>query len=133
MDEYDHNILSEKLMSQVDKEGRESILMKEISDHKIDKSAIRVWKKGLITTNGRKLLVKWKYGTQDWIPLKYIKESNPAETAEYADDNNIIEEPAFKWWANKVSNNKDRIISRVKPRYWRRSRKIGIALPQSVE
>ena len=50
VDEYYHNILWENLLSQVDKEGRESILMKEISDNKIEKSAIRDWKKGVITT-----------------------------------------------------------------------------------
>ena len=73
VDEYYHNLLSEDLLSQVDEEGRESILTKEISDHKIDKSAIREWKKGLITIKVWKLLVEWKYVTQDWIPLKDIK------------------------------------------------------------
>ena len=38
MDQYYHNIISENLLSQVDEEGRESMLMKEISDHNIDKS-----------------------------------------------------------------------------------------------
>ena len=51
--------------------------MKEILDHKIDKSAIREWKKVIITTKGWNLLVEWKYGKQDWIPLKDLKESNP--------------------------------------------------------
>ena len=88
--------------------------MKEISYHKIDKSAIREWKKGIITTKGWNLLVEWKDGTQDWIPLKDIKESNPVETEEYAGANNLLEEPTFKWWANKVLKKKDRIISRVK-------------------
>ena len=55
------------------------------------------------------------------------------EIAEYADANNLLEEPVFKWWANKVLKKKDRIISRVKPRYWRTSHKLGISLPHSVE
>ena len=45
VDEYYQNIISNKLLSQVDKEGRVSKLMK---DKKIDKSAIKEWKKGLI-------------------------------------------------------------------------------------
>ena len=49
------------------------MLLKEISDHKIDISAIREWKKGLITTKVWKILVEWENGTQDWIPLKDIK------------------------------------------------------------
>ena len=133
MDEYHHNILSEKLLSKVDEEVKESIIMKEISDKNINKYTIREWKKGLITTKRWKLLVKWKDGTQDWIPLKNIKESNPVETVEYYDLNNLIEEPAFKWCANKVLKNNDRIISRVRSRYWRTSHKFGINLPYSVE
>ena len=31
-----------------------------------------------------------EYGTQDWIPLKNIKESNPVEIVEYADANNLL-------------------------------------------
>ena len=46
--EYYHNIILVNLLSQVYEEGRESISMKEIPDHKIEKSAIREWKKGLI-------------------------------------------------------------------------------------
>ena len=76
--------------------------MKEISDHKINKSAIKEWRKGLITTKILKLLFKWIDGAQYWIPIKDIKESNPADTAEYANANNLLEVPAFKWWANKV-------------------------------
>ena len=55
------------------------------------------------------------------------------ETAEYSDANNLIEEPGFKWWDNKVLKKKERIISRVKSLYWITSHKFGIALPHSVE
>ena len=90
VDEYYHNVLSENLLSQVDKEGRESILMKEISDHNIDKYAIREWKKGLITKKVWKLLFEYKYRTQYCIPLKDLKGSNTVETAKYADTNNLL-------------------------------------------
>ena len=65
--------------------------MREISYHKIDKSVIRELKKGLITSKGWKLIVEWKYGTQDWISLRDIKEYNPVETAEYSDANTLLE------------------------------------------
>ena len=55
------------------------------------------------------------------------------ETAEYADDINTIKEPLFKWLANIVLKNKDKIISRVKSHYWRTSHKFGIALSHYVE
>ena len=51
VDGYHHNIILEYLLSQVDEEGRESILMKEISDHNIKKYAISDWDKGLIKTS----------------------------------------------------------------------------------
>ena len=65
--------------------------MKEISDHKIEKSVIREWKKGIITTKGWKPLVEWNDRTKYWIPLKDHKEYNPVDTAEYADANNLLE------------------------------------------
>ena len=107
--------------------------MKEISDHKIDKYEIRGWKKVLITTKGWEILFKRKYGTQYWIPIKQPKESNPVDTSEYSDTNNLLEEPEFKWWDKKVLKKKDRIIYRVKSHYWKTSHKFGIALPHSVE
>ena len=78
-------------------------------------------------------LIKWKDRTQDWIPLKDIKESNQLQKSKYADANNLLEEPVLKWWANKVLKKKVRIFSRVKSRYWTTSHKFGIALPHSVE
>ena len=109
------------------------MLMKEISDHKTYKSAIREWKKGIITTKVWKLLFECKDGTQYWTPLKDIKEYNPSETAEYADANTLLKETAFKWSANKVLKKKDIIIYRFKSLYWRTCHKFCIALPHSVE
>ena len=31
-----------------------------------------------------KLVVEWKDGSIDWVPLKHLKQSNPVELAEYA-------------------------------------------------
>ena len=64
VEEYYHNILSDYLLSNVDEEGFEYLLMKEIADHKIDKTAIRNWGQGLITTKGWKSLVEWVDGNQ---------------------------------------------------------------------
>ena len=55
------------------------------------------------------------------------------ETAEYADVNNLLEEPTFKWWAKKMLKKNDRIVSRVKYCYWITSHKFVIALPHFVE
>jgi hypothetical protein len=62
-----------------------------------------------------------------------LKHFFPVELAEYALVNKIIEEPAFAWWAKHVLRKRDRIIKKVKLRYWDRTHKYGILLPKSVE
>ena len=76
--------------------------MKEILYHKINKSAIREWKKVAITTKVWNIPVECKDGTQDWIPLKDLKEYNLVETAKYSDADKLLEEPSFKWWLKSV-------------------------------
>jgi len=51
-----------------------------------------------------------------------LKESNPVKVAEYAAANKLVEEPAFAWWAKDVLYKRDRIIKKVKLRYWSRTR-----------
>ena len=85
------------------------------------------------TTKGWKLLVEWKDGSQDWLPLKDLKESYPIEVAECAVANKTQEEPAFRWWVPCVLKKKQRIISKVKSKHWRTSHKFGLRLPHSVK
>ena len=51
----------------------------------------------------------------------------------YAVANPIAEEPAFNWWVSHVIRKRNRIISKVKPEYWRTTHKFGIWLPHSIE
>jgi len=67
-----------------------------------------------------------------WEKLKDLKESNPIKIAEYAVANCISNEPAFQWWVPQVLRRRNRIISKVKKRYWRTTHKFGIHLPKSV-
>ena len=62
-----------------------------------------------------------------------MKASNPVEVAEYAVANHLTEEPAFKWWVSHVIKHRNRIISKVKLRYWKTTHKFRIHLPKSVE
>jgi hypothetical protein len=43
--------------------------------------------------------------------LMDLKASNPVEVAEYAVANNLLEEPALKWWVPHVLCRRNRIIS----------------------
>jgi hypothetical protein len=85
-----------------------------------------------MTTAGWDLLVEWKGGGTDWIPLKDMKEAYPVETAEYAVANKIAEQPAFGYWVRQALKTRDRMIKKVKSQYWKRTHKYGIELPKSV-
>ena len=59
--------------------------------------------------------------------------SNPVEVAEYVVANKTVEEPAFAWWVKEVLRRCNRIISKLKSRYWRTTHKFGIRLPHLVQ
>ena len=133
-------IIAENLYSQVDEEGRSYSILKEIVHHRKNSCAIEKsdgWittrsgtKRRKTTTTGWDLEVEWKDGSTSWVPLKELKESNPVETAEYAVAKGIRDEPAFAWWIDKVLKKRDRIIAKVKSRYWSRTHKYGIKTPE---
>ena len=93
------NVISESIIYQVNSEVHHYKVIKEISDHSADGSAldrsdgfIRSFEGNLHannTTRGSKLEVEWNYVTLCWIPLKNIKASNHVELTEYAVANNI--------------------------------------------
>jgi len=62
-----------------------------------------------------------------------MKEAFPVQTAEYAVANKIAEQPAFAWWVRHALKTRDRMIKKVKSRYWKRSHKYGVELPKSVK
>jgi hypothetical protein len=90
---YAANMIAESLYSQVDADGRELMLMKEMVDHRSDGSVVPVDNAYHVDPNGRmsrrtttkgwKLLIEWKDGTMDLLPLKDLKESYLVQVAEY--------------------------------------------------
>ena len=62
-----------------------------------------------------------------------MKDSYPAEVALYAESNNLIEQPAFKWWVPYTLKKRLRIISAVKARVKEKSHKYGVRVPRSVQ
>jgi hypothetical protein len=136
------NVLAEHLYSQVDAEGNQHRFFKEIFNHRKNKNALdkadqfqllpngnRIPKKSVV---GWDLEVEWKDGTTSWLPLKESKETNVVEVAEYARDNNLLEEPAFAWWAPHLKK-LHRLIKLSKLRHIRKGYKFGIRLPNSRE
>ena len=62
-----------------------------------------------------------------------MKESLPVPTAEYAVSNSLDTESSFSWWVPHVIKTKERIVSKTRTRYWKRSHKFGIQLPKTIE
>jgi hypothetical protein len=59
------------------------------------------------------------------VPLKDMKEAFPVQTAEYAVANKVAKQTR--------PETRDRMIKKVKSRYWKRSHKYGVELPKSVK
>ena len=59
------------------------------------------------TTKGWNPLVSWKDVSQQWVPLKIMKESNPIEVAEFACTRGIDTQPAFQWWVPYMLRKRD--------------------------
>jgi hypothetical protein len=142
--EYTANILAESLYAQVDEFGNRFLLLKDIIDHDKDSTALSQHEASIdnyngsgnssrkVTTKGWKLCCQWADGSTSWEPLCNLKESNPIELAEYAEARNLLNEPAFAWWAKDILRHKRRIIQKVKSHYWQRTHKFGICLPKTV-
>ena len=85
-----------------------------------------------MTTRRWDLLVEWNDGSSIWIPLKYLKASNPLELDKYAAGNRLDLESGFKWWVIDVLRRRYRIILEVKAKHWHTTHKFGIRFPKSV-
>ena len=85
------------MFAQVDSEGCNCQLLQEITDHRKDQLAIPISDRIICSHNdnmvpkktmqGWDILVQWKDSSCIWIPLKYLKASNPVDLAKYAAGN----------------------------------------------
>ena len=143
VNKYTLTIIAENTFAQVDDEVNQHLLMNDITYNRKDNIAIPI-SDGMtrghngnespkITTCSWKLLVEWKYGSTSWMKLKDLKESRPIEVAEYSVANLIVEETTIKWWVPQTICKRNRIISKVKSRYWQTTHKCGIRFPKTTE
>ena len=68
------------------------------------------------TTLGWRLLVQWKIGTDKWIYLKYLNDSNPVEEAKFASAIGIGIKSDFVWWVTFTLCKRYRVIAAVNER-----------------
>jgi Reverse transcriptase (RNA-dependent DNA polymerase) len=140
---YFANVIAENMCAQIDSEGKQYQLLQEIVDHRSDNTAVTIDNGFTVSRNGNRvprpttrgwsLLVNWKDGSTDWVKLKDLKDSYPVQIAEYAVTNRIAEQPAFNWWVHSVLRKRNRILAKVKSRYWKTTHKFGIRVPKSVQ
>ena len=137
------NYIAENLFAQVDQEGNIHLLLDELIDYRESGWKVKL-QDALITTgtgtrrrpettNWWELLAQWKDGGTNRVSLKDLKESYPVQTAEYAFAAKIAMEPAFAWWVLYTLKKRNRVISKVKSKYWLRTHKFGTWIPKSVE
>ena len=142
--EYAANVIAENMLTQVDSEGFSVTLMEAIVDYRkkhgvaVDKpDQFVVTKRGqkrlIKSTKGWSLLVRWKDGSETWVPLADLKESHPVETAEFAKARGIDDEPAFAWWVPYTLRKQDAIIASLKRRIRKTTHKYGIEVPVDVD
>ena len=85
------------------------------------------------TTKGWEILLQWKDGSTTWEALKDIKNCYPLQLAEYAIEEGIEGKLEFQWWVPHAIRKKNRIILKMKSKYWVRTNKFGLRIPKSVE
>ena len=137
------NIIAENILTQVDQDGHTLMLIDEILDHRTNNELLtgddayytdtHGNKRVKRTTKGWEICVLWKDGSTNWIALKDLKDSYPVQLAEYSKACKINDEPAFQWWVPYVIKKKQRIISKIKSKYWDRTHKFGIKIPKSID
>ena len=141
--EYAANTIAENIYSKVDLDGYSTSMFDGIKDYDKSDEALKMDQRFITTksnkkrlrqtTIGWKLLVSWKDGSETWVPLKIIKETNPVDVAEFARAKGIDKEPAFAWWVPFTLRKRDIIISKVTARIRRVNQKYGIDIPRTVE
>ena len=138
------NAIAENLFAQIDDEGNRHILFAEIINHQMNGKQFTHQQEAFITnrfgtkrrretTIGWEVLTKWKDGSSNWIALKDAKDSYTVQLAEYAVQTRIAEEPALVLWVPYTLKKRNRIVAKVKSKYWIRTQKFGIRVPKYVD
>ena len=118
--QYMANTIAESIYYQLDEYCHRYQLMYRIIIHKSDGRAFPKSEAFTVsrnrnrarkqTTKGWYLEVKWKYGTNAWVPLREMKESHGIQTAAYAESNELVDEPTLAWCPPFTLKKKDKLF-----------------------
>ena len=136
------NVIAQNIFEQVGADGYSTTKFDAIIDFKKNEDAIcfenSMFKtksgktRTIKSTQGWIMLVRFTDGTNQWVPLRILKEVNPVETADYAIANNIANQPVFSYWVPYVIRKRDVIISSISQRLRKTNTKYGIKIPKSM-
>ena len=65
--------------------------------------------------------------------MKDLKDSYPIKLAYYEMSNRLLDEPVFAWWVPYTPKKRIDIISNIKSKYWKKTHKYGIKVPENVK
>lgn len=141
--EYAANIIAGNMYTQVDPQGYSHTILDCILDFKKDDTTLSKDDMYINTKSSRhcttqstsrwKFLIQYKDVSEQWLPLKFLKKTNPLEMTEFATTIGIDEEPAFSWWTPYTLRRRDRIIPAVNKHIKRVSHKYSVDIPTSIE
>ena len=110
--------IAESMYAQCDPDGNQYNLLADIVYHRANDSAANLANQKVARADGRtyirllaagwKFRCQWLDGSTSWGSLSDLKESHPAETAEYARLMGIDHKLAFNWWVMSCKSYIDR-------------------------
>ena len=137
------NTIAENIFAQIDDEGHRHVILDAIADHRVDGSELQEehayitshngGRRRKETTKGWEMLLQWKDGSSTWEAMKDVKASYPVQLAEYSHQKQLSSKPAFAWWVPHVLKKRNRIIAKIKTKYWTRKHKFGVKIPKTVQ
>lgn len=98
--DYAANVIAESLYAQIDGDGNSALSNEDQQTNQ-----------RCLTTKGWNFCCQWADDSTSREPLRNLKESNPVKLAEYAAAHDLLNAPAFKWWAKHALHKKKRIIA----------------------
>ena len=138
--EYAANVIAQNIYAAMSDDWKCRQVIKSILDHRTDQDALPKLKKYIICKTGRRrmrkttigwsILVKWKNGEEQWVPLRMMKLNYPIEMVKYAVSREISGEPAFCWWVRFTLMKRDAIVSSIHARIAKSNYKYGIKIPK---
>ena len=118
-------------------------MLEAIIDYTKDDDAVDIADEHVITPKGRrmfwntdkgwKLNFSWVNVSESWLPLKYLKECNTVEVAEFAKERGLEKEPEFCWLFPYVLMKRDSIISNENFRVRKKNHEHGIEISATIE